>query len=67
VVVDQLYAALQDLRDNGVSLLLVEQQTRRATEFANRGYVLQSGRIVQAGSARELLDSEDVRRAYMGM
>jgi branched-chain amino acid transport system ATP-binding protein len=40
---------------------------QEALEIAHRGYVLQSGRIVQAGSARELLDSEDVRKAYMGM
>jgi branched-chain amino acid transport system ATP-binding protein len=51
----------------GVTVLLVEQMVQEALEIAHRGYVLQSGRVVQAGSARELMDSEDVRRAYMGM
>jgi ABC-type lipopolysaccharide export system ATPase subunit len=38
----------------------------QALEIAHRGYVLQSGRVVQTGSAKELLDSEEIRRAYMG-
>jgi len=45
----------------------VEQMVQEALEIAHRGYVLQSGRIVQSGPAKELLDSEEIRKAYMGM
>src|SRR5437588_604669 len=47
--------------------LLVEQNANKALQIAHRGYVLETGVIVQEGPGRELLDSEDVRRAYLGM
>ena len=52
---------------DGVTVLLVEQMVQEALEIAHRGYVLQSGRVVQSGNAKELLDSDEIRRAYMGM
>jgi branched-chain amino acid transport system ATP-binding protein len=51
----------------GVSILLVEQNVRRALAIANRAYVIQTGRMVLEGSGQELLDSELVKRAYLGM
>jgi branched-chain amino acid transport system ATP-binding protein len=66
-LVEKMMETIAAINRAGVTVLLVEQMVQEALEIANRGYVLQSGRIVQAGSARELLDSEDVRRAYMGM
>ncbi|MEN6466657.1 MAG: ABC transporter ATP-binding protein [Syntrophaceae bacterium] len=51
----------------GTTVLLVEQMVQEALEIAHRGYVIQSGRIVQSGAARELLDSPEVRKAYLGM
>jgi len=50
----------------GVSILLVEQNLRRALAIANRAYVIQTGRVVLEGSGRELLNSELVKRAYLG-
>jgi branched-chain amino acid transport system ATP-binding protein len=50
----------------GVGILLVEQNLRRALAIANRAYVIQTGRVVLEGSGRELLDSELVRKAYLG-
>ena len=51
----------------GTTVLLVEQMVQETLEIANRGYVIQNGRIVQSGAARDLLDSETVRKAYLGM
>src|SRR5271169_3335193 len=51
----------------GVSILLVEQNVRRALAIANRAYVIQTGRMVLEGSGQELLDSELVRQAYLGV
>jgi branched-chain amino acid transport system ATP-binding protein len=51
----------------GVSILLVEQNVRRALAIANRAYVIQTGRMVLEGSGQELLDSELVKRAYLGV
>jgi branched-chain amino acid transport system ATP-binding protein len=51
----------------GVSILLVEQNLRRALAIANRAYVIQTGRMVLEGSGQELLDSELVKRAYLGV
>ncbi|MDI9569949.1 MAG: ABC transporter ATP-binding protein [Pseudomonadota bacterium] len=51
----------------GATVLLVEQMVQETLEIAHRGYVIQNGRIVQSGAARDLLDSETVRKAYLGM
>jgi branched-chain amino acid transport system ATP-binding protein len=66
-LVEKMMETIAAINRAGVTVLLVEQMVQEALEIAHRGYVLQSGRVVQAGSARELMDSEDVRRAYMGM
>lgn len=65
-VVDALYAALDKLKQQGVSLLLVEQQARRALAFGSRGYVLNVGRVVREGSSAELAEDEFVAGAYLG-
>jgi branched-chain amino acid transport system ATP-binding protein len=66
-LVEKMMETIAAVNRTGVTVLLVEQMVQEALEIAHRGYVLQSGRVVQTGSARELMDSEDVRRAYMGM
>ena len=66
-LVEKMMETIAAINRAGVTVLLVEQMVQEALEIAHRGYVLQSGRVVQAGSARELMDSEEVRRAYMGM
>jgi branched-chain amino acid transport system ATP-binding protein len=65
-IVDALYAALAALKNRGVSLLLVEQQARRALEFGSRGYVLNVGKIVRSGSCGELAADKFVANAYLG-
>jgi branched-chain amino acid transport system ATP-binding protein len=66
-LVEKMMETISAINRNGVTVLLVEQMVQEALEIAHRGYVLQSGRIVQSGSAKELLDSDEVRKAYLGM
>ena len=66
-LVEKMMETIAAINRTGVTVLLVEQMVQEALEIAHRGYVLQSGRIVQTGSARELMDSEEVRKAYLGM
>ena len=66
VVVDQLLEVLLGIRQKGVTVLLVEQDVFAAFSVADRGYVMENGRIVREGSAGELSKDENVRRAYLG-
>ena len=66
-LVEKMMETVVAVNRGGVTVLLVEQMVQEALEIAHRGYVLQSGRIVQSGTAKELLDSEEIRKAYMGM
>ena len=54
-------------RDEGVTVILVEQNSRMALQISSRAYVLETGSIVKSGSGKELLDSPDVQRAYLGI
>lgn len=65
-VVRRIFEVLRELHRGGTSLLLVEQNVRAALALAARGYVLESGRIALSGPARELLEDERVRAAYLG-
>lgn len=65
-LVDGIFDVLLELNRQGTTLLLVEQNANVALSIANRGYVLETGRIVQQGSADELLDDEEIQRAYLG-
>ena len=62
----ELFAALARIKTLGMGVLLVEQNARQSLAIADRGYLLETGRIVGAGTARELSDSPAVRRAYLG-
>ena len=65
-MIGELYDALAGLRDEGVTLLLVDQMANLALEVADRAYVLETGRIVKSGSARELLEDPALEAAYLG-
>ncbi len=65
-IVEQLYRLVDELRGEGMTLLLVDQMARLALSVADRGYVLQGGRIVQAGSAGALAGDADLEKAYLG-
>ena len=66
VLVDEVLAVIAKMRDAGTAVLLVEQMVERALEVADRGYVLQNGRIIGAGTPRELANGDLIRRAYIG-
>jgi branched-chain amino acid transport system ATP-binding protein len=55
------------IRDEGVTMLLVEQDVNLALSIANRAYAVETGRIVRGGSAKELINDLEVRRAYLGL
>jgi len=66
-LVREILGLLARLREEGLTVLLVEQDARAALRIADRGYVMETGRIVAEGSAREILSSDRLRRAYLGM
>jgi branched-chain amino acid transport system ATP-binding protein len=65
-MVSQVYQILRELKDEGTTQLLIEQNARAALKLADRGYVLETGRIILDGSAAELRDDPEVQRAYLG-
>ena len=66
VLVDQVLAAILSLRAQGVAILLVEQMVERALEIADEAYVLQNGRVIASGPAREIATGDALRTAFMG-
>ncbi len=66
MVVREIFRVIADLRRRGATILLVEQNARLALQIADRGYVLQNGRVTLEGSAHELLASEEMKSAYLG-
>ncbi len=67
-VADEIFERIVSIhREAGLSVLLVEQRVAEALHFASRGYVLEAGRVVMAGTRDELRDSDRIRRAYLGM
>ena len=66
LLVEQIFEIIQKLNQAGTTILLVEQNARMALSIANRGYVLETGRVVSSASAQELLHDDAVRKAYLG-
>ncbi len=66
ILVDQIFDIIRSLHKNGTTILLVEQNARMALSVADRGYVLETGKIVTSGSGKELLSDESVKKAYLG-
>ncbi len=66
VVMRDIFEALHGLRRRGLTLVLVEQNVRAALEIADRGYILQNGKIVLEGDTSSFLKSDLVRSAYLG-
>jgi branched-chain amino acid transport system ATP-binding protein len=67
IMVDTIFQVIRDINQRGTTILLIEQNAAMALGVANRGYVLETGRIVKEGSAKALLESPDVQRAYLGI
>lgn len=66
LLVEEIFNVIRRLNEQGVTILLVEQNARMALEIADRGYVLETGRIQLSASARDLLGDDAVRKAYLG-
>jgi len=67
IIVGEMFAAISSIQQTGVTVLLLEQNVQRALEIADRGYVIESGRIHTAGTRAELLASDEIQRAYLGL
>jgi branched-chain amino acid transport system ATP-binding protein len=66
-LVDEIFQAVQTIRNAGVTIVLVEQRLSESLEIADRAYVLQTGRVVMSGAAAEVRSNPDIRKAYLGM
>jgi branched-chain amino acid transport system ATP-binding protein len=66
ILVQQIFAIIREINERGMTILLVEQNALQALAIAHRGYVLQTGQVVLAGSSKELIEDEMVRTAYLG-
>lgn len=67
IIVEEMFEIIAGVAEQGVSILLVEQNLMQALSIADRGYVLENGRIVLSGSAEELMHNDAVRAAYLGV
>ena len=66
ILVEQIFDIIQDLNRKGSTILLVEQNAQMALSVAHRGYVMETGKIVATGSGAELIESPEIKRAYLG-
>jgi branched-chain amino acid transport system ATP-binding protein len=66
ILIQQIFAIIREINAQGTTILLVEQNALQALEVADRGYVLQTGRVILTDDAKGLAANPDVRRAYLG-
>jgi branched-chain amino acid transport system ATP-binding protein len=66
ILVEEMFKIIEDINREGMAVLLVEQNVAAALEVARRGYVLETGKIVFSGNKEELMNNDQVRRAYLG-
>ena len=66
ILVNEIFDIIKEVSAGGTTVLLVEQNAKKALSIADRGYVLETGRIVLEGNAKDLLDNEQVKKAYLG-
>jgi len=66
ILVNELYKALREIREAGITILFVEQNVRRSLTEADRAYIMEAGRVVLSGHAAELREEESVKKAYFG-
>ena len=67
IMVKEMFQMIRDIKATGVTILLVEQRLRETLELSDRAYVLQTGKIVMSGASEELMDSAEVKQAYLGI
>ena len=67
IIVEKVLDTIRTINDEGVTILLVEQNIQDSLEIADRGYVLEEGRIVLEGKSRELLSNNHIKQVYLGL
>jgi branched-chain amino acid transport system ATP-binding protein len=67
IIVAKVFDTLRQINDEGVAILLVEQNIRDSLNVANRGYVLEEGKIIIEGEGRELLSNDHIKEVYLGL
>jgi len=66
ILVKEIFEIIKEVSRSGVTVLLVEQNAKMALSIANRAYVLETGRVVMSGDAKELMENDKVKKAYLG-
>ncbi|CYW08321.1 TPA: ABC transporter ATP-binding protein [Streptococcus suis] len=66
IFIQEIFDIIQDIQKQGTTVLLIEQNANKALAIADRGYVLETGKVVLSGTGKELLASEEVKKAYLG-
>lgn len=66
IFVNEIFDIIKEVRKTGTTVLLVEQKAKKALEIADRAYVLETGKILLSGDAKELMNDDAVKKAYLG-
>ena len=66
IFVEEIFNIIQEISDSGTTVLLVEQNAKKALSIASRAYVLETGNIVLSGDANVLMNDESIKKAYLG-
>ena len=65
-MVSEIFNIIKEVNREGITIFLVEQNAKMALSIANRAYVLETGKVLMEGNAHELMDNDEVRKAYLG-
>ena len=66
ILVDEIFEIIKAFHESGTTILLVEQNANKALAISDRAYVLENGKIVLTGTGKELMQSEEIKKAYLG-
>ena len=66
IFIKEIFSIIKDINQQGTTVLLIEQNAKVALSISNRGYVLETGKVVLSGTGEELLASDEVQKAYLG-
>lgn len=66
IFIEKIFSIIKEINEQGTTVLLIEQNAQAALEIADRGYVLETGNVIETGTGKELLSSDSVRKAYLG-
>ena len=66
IFVNEIFDIIKKLHESGITILLVEQNAKKALSIADRAYVLETGNIVLSGNAKDLLNDDSIKKAYLG-